>query len=97
MHYKVENKIDIVMADAFDILRGKLLQLRPLSPVDVILLAPPWGGMEYAERGRSFDLHTMFSFGDGFDLIGLALSICKNVVFLVPKNTHKVQFEELAK
>ena len=64
--------------------------------IDVVILAPPWGGMAYAEKGCKFDLHTMFSFGDGFDLVELALRRSKHVVYLVPRNTHKKQFEELA-
>jgi trimethylguanosine synthase len=94
-HYKVNEKIECIVCDAFDLLRQRLLAPSAREGLDVVLLAPPWGGMNYADKGCNFDMHTMFSFGDGFDLIELALNVCPNVVLLVPKNTHKTQFEEL--
>lgn len=91
-HYNVADRLELIIADAFDFLKGRSYH----AIVDVILLAPPWGGMEYADKGCKFDLHSMFTFGDGFDLVENALKICKNVVFLIPKNTPKHQLEEIA-
>ena len=64
--------------------------------MEVIILAPPWGGVDYNCDGIDFNLHTSISVGDGFDLVELSLKICDHIVYLVPKNTPKRQFEEMS-
>jgi hypothetical protein len=38
------------------------------TAIDVIILAPPWGGPEYLYT-KEFDMKTMFPSGDGMELV----------------------------
>ena len=65
--------------------------------VDVIVLAPPWGGPDYSALEQS-DLRTMILSGDGVELAQLAAKCCKGgLVYLLPKNTSKEQLQEIGK
>jgi hypothetical protein len=62
---------------------------------DLLLLSPPWGGMDYS-RGQ-YDLRTMIACGDGdgIELAVKAYARCKNIVMLVPRNTSLEQIQEM--
>lgn len=64
-------------------------------PVDVAVLAPPWGGPSYLQQDH-FDLRSMVTSGDGVELALLAWKTCRNIVYLLPRNTRKGQLRELA-
>lgn len=72
------------------------LQSSTQQSIDIIFLAPPWGGPDY-RNSQSFDLRTMIPSGDGFELVKLAASICDHIVLMIPKNIFKKQFKELQK
>jgi hypothetical protein len=63
--------------------------------VDVIILAPPWGGINYSAQAK-FDLDKMITCGSGLELLALAAGVCNNVVYLLPRNTNKKQLRQLA-
>ena len=65
----------------------------PPPRVDVVLLAPPWGGPSYTEY-KYFDMRTNFLSGDGLELIKLAFRVTKNVICVFPKNIMKSQLNE---
>lgn len=104
--YGVQDKIDFVCADAYDILYA--LGEPPLEtaissptspetysePVDAVLLAPPWGGPGYTDNVY-FNMKTDFPSGDGFELIKLAAKFCPNIICVFPKNMDKHQIDEL--
>jgi hypothetical protein len=60
---------------------------------DLMLLSPPWGGLDYS-RGQ-YDLRTMIACGDGIELAVKAYARCKNIVMLVPRNTSLEQIQEM--
>ena len=64
--------------------------------LDVIFLAPPWGGPSYINL-QSFDLRTRLPSGDGFLLVEKALKICPNVVLMIPRNTSHKHLQKLSK
>jgi hypothetical protein len=80
----------MVVADAFQLLRS--IRLSPDITIDVILLAPPWGGIDYSES--EFDLRCMGAIGDAIELLKLALSVSRHAVMILPRNTKKKQLEE---
>ena len=65
----------------------------PLPKVDVVILAPPWGGPDY-NVCKHFDMRTGFPSGDGLELIKLALRVSENVICIFPKNLSKQQLKE---
>lgn len=96
--------VDMICANAYDILRVLSAPSAPglLSepgkdsrPVDVVILAPPWGGPGYLQEAF-FDLRTMVTSGDGIELALCAWQSCRNIVYLLPRNTRKSQLRELA-
>ena len=98
--YGVENRIDFVCADAYDVLKSLIPPSNPdgtpgVSKVDAVLLAPPWGGPDYSAYDQ-FDMSTDFPSGDGLELIKLAYKVSKNVICVFPKNIVKTQVHDLA-
>ena len=62
-------------------------------------MSPPWGGPDYY-KAASFDLKTMLSCGpngDGFDLLMKASKVCRNLVYILPRNTKNAQLFKLGK
>ena len=81
--YRVADKIEFVQGDA--------LQLLPhfKAFADGIFLSPPWGGPEYLNQ-EEYDLRQMGPF-NGLDVLDLALSVCDNVAFFIPRNSDPQQ------
>ena len=95
----MENRIDFVCADAYDVLKSLIPPANPdgtpgVSKVDAVLLAPPWGGPDYSAYDQ-FDMSTGFPSGDGLELIKLAYKVSKNVICVFPKNIIETQVDEL--
>ena len=61
---------------------------------DVVLLAPPWGGINYSEK-EVFRLEDLPPGLDGNILFALARKITRNVVLVLPRNTDRVQVASL--
>jgi trimethylguanosine synthase len=66
----------------------------PPANVDLIVLSPPWGGPEYNQRAY-FDLKTMITSGNGFELIRLAHEVCPNLVITLPRNVSRNQIKKI--
>ncbi|KAJ1427013.1 RNA cap guanine-N2 methyltransferase-domain-containing protein [Ochromonadaceae sp. CCMP2298] len=65
------------------------------STFDLIILSPPWGGPEYIDA-PSFDLYTMLTCGCGMYLAMLAQAVSRNVLYLLPIQTHDWQLRDIA-
>ncbi len=92
--YGVSHKIECVVADAYELL--SVQKYKFYTVVDLILLAPPWGGVSYTNN-RKYNLSTMISSGDGIELLLQALEVCPNVIYILPKNTPKKTFDKICK
>jgi len=63
--------------------------------IDLIVLSPPWGGPEYMNVDQ-YDITTMLTCGDGYQLAVLAASVAKHIVYILPRNTTDAMLIELA-
>lgn len=54
------------------------------------------GGIDYASTKSAFDLRAMISSGDGVALFHTAVSVCPNIVYILPKHTKKKDLVDLA-
>lgn len=61
---------------------------------DVVMLAPPWGGMDYTDRTGKYDLRTL-PIGDFFCWVLVASLVAENLICLLPRNVRKQQLQEL--
>ena len=100
--YGVTANIEYVHSDAYVLLhhlitlqRDSISTRPPGRMIDVVVLAPPWGGSDYS-ASKSFDLHTMIPTGDMYTLISLAAQIASNIICILPRNTLKSQIEEIS-
>ena len=85
--YKVEKKIDCICGDA--------VKLLPSLKADVVLLAPPWGGVNYKKK-EVFHLEDLPVGLEGQFLFSLARKITKNVVFVLPRMIDRREVASLA-
>ena len=85
--YKVDHKIDCICGDS--------TKLLPSMKADVVLLAPPWGGVDYAKKEK-FHLSDLPEGLDGSFLFGLARKVTRNVVFVLPRTIDRREVAELA-
>ena len=85
--YGVEDRIEFVVGDYFEVMEG----LR----ADCVFLSPPWGGPEYLAQ-ESFDLQAMGGCLDGFRAFEVARRVTPNVAYFVPRNTNLDQVTSLA-
>lgn len=82
--YNVQDRIDFVHSDFFDI--------RGIKP-DIVFLAPPWGGIDYSKNRGYSPLKSVTP--DLFRIIEHSLTLSPNLVLLLPKNTELADFAEL--
>jgi hypothetical protein len=97
----LDARIEFVCADAYHILNSLVSDDLPVdtysnSGVDIVLLAPPWGGPGYC-LNESFDMYTDFPSGNGLELVVKAAKVSKNIVCVFPRNIMKIQVMEMAK
>jgi hypothetical protein len=85
------SNIEYLQIDAYDL----LTQLKETKQfIDIVLLAPPWGGVNY--HSQDFDLETMLTSGSGIDLVQRASKISSKIILLIPKNTKLNQLFAIA-
>lgn len=84
--YGVADRIEFIVGDYFDIIKG----LRP----DVIFLSPPWGGPEYL-NSPVFHLSDMGGM-DGVEIYRVAQARTDNIAYFVPRNTDTAELAQLA-
>lgn len=85
--YKVDHKIDCICGDS--------TKLLPSMKADVVLLAPPWGGVDYAKK-EEFHLSDLPEGLDGSFLFRLARKVTRNVVFVLPRTINRREVAQLA-
>ena len=80
------------------------VQVQPLAQttnpaqVDVVLMSPPWGGVDYYKKQQPFDVESPDCFGLGTNLAGL-FSVAQQalrggsgcIVVFLPRNAHLQQ------
>ena len=54
------------------------------------------GGIDYTNTTSAFDLRTMITSGDGVELFNLAMQVCSNIIYILPKNMKKKDLVDLA-
>ena len=97
----MDSRIDFVCADAYHVLASLTPGISGIPApksksdewpprVDVILLAPPWGGPDYTQK-KHFDMSTDFPSGCGLELVRKALLVCENVICVYPRNIKNSQ------
>lgn len=62
---------------------------------DLVILSPPWGGPAYLQA-EAYDLRSMLSSGDCYDLVALAVCVAPSVVLTIPRNSPDEQVRTLA-
>lgn len=87
--YGVEDRIEFILGDAIKILPS-------LKAADVIFMSPPWGGPEYMDQ-EVYALDTIRCPVNGVDLLNMALDVCPNVAYFLPKNVDMDQVAGLAR
>ncbi|KRY90172.1 Trimethylguanosine synthase, partial [Trichinella pseudospiralis] len=75
--YQVENQIQFICANFFDIYK----KLR----ADIVFLAPPWGGPDY-QCFREFNVKTV-DILDGKSIIEAARTISNSMIYFLPRNS----------
>ena len=95
--YGVENKIDCICGDSLVLLPsykiGDILICR--MHADVVLLAPPWGGVDYAQK----DVFHLDDFPVGLNgkvIFETARRVTRDVVFVLPRTSDRREVAELA-
>ena len=88
--YNKKLRIETITCDIYDFIRTNSRS----KNIDLVILSPPWGGIDYASD--IFDMRRHISSGDGIELAQLVTSnICENIVYLLPKNLLYAQIYEL--
>lgn len=96
--YSVSHKIERVCIDAYSLMRNLWINPTAASAmVHVIVLGPPWGGVDYNTEHTQYNIQTMFPCGSGTELLQLASLIASRVVFILPRNVDKQQLVDIAK
>ncbi|KAK1268993.1 hypothetical protein QJS04_geneDACA022849 [Acorus gramineus] len=84
--YGVEDRIDFVVGDFFEI--------APSLKADVVFLSPPWGGPAYSTVEK-FTLDFLKPL-DGYSIFQVAQKITPNIIMYLPRNVDLHQVEELS-
>ncbi|CAL2029145.1 unnamed protein product [Caenorhabditis brenneri] len=92
--YGVENYIDFICADFFDVAATWAVDKKLAPKVDAVFLSPPWGGPSYL-KAKEFDLATGCC-PNGVDIFDVSLKISPNIAYFLPRNTKVSQLTELA-
>jgi len=85
--YGVEDRIEFIVGDFFEVVPG--------LKADVIFLSPPWGGPEYLDE-EVFDLQLMGGCMDGYKVFETAQLVTSDIAYFVPRNTNTAQISSLA-
>jgi len=85
--YGVDDKIEFIVGDFFQVMPG-------LS-ADVVFLSPPWGGPQYVKK----DIYNLQELGgnvDGDKAFKMAQKVSKSIAYFIPRNTNIYQLASLA-
>lgn len=90
--YGVADKIEFIVGDFLQLLKSGRLY------ADIVFIGPPWGGPEYLSQGH-FRLDDGINVGgtcNGTELFRRTMSVCENVVYLLPRNVRPSDLRRLA-
>ncbi|XP_043502074.1 trimethylguanosine synthase [Polistes fuscatus] len=85
--YGVEDRIEFIIANFFDI--------APKLIADVVFLSPPWGGPGYT-KNETYDLDSIMQPIGGIQLFKIARKITDHVAYFLPRNVDTMQIAMLA-
>lgn len=85
--YGVEDKIDFIVGDFFN-LSEKLV-------ADVVFLSPPWGGPDYIVD-NVFDIKNILAPRGGIELFKVSQKISNNIAYFLPKNIDSSQLVKMS-
>jgi len=86
--YGVQENIDFIVGDFFDLADG--------LKADVVFLSPPWGGPDYMRRDTVYDLEEFLQPVPASVLVAAARKISKNIALFLPRNSNTKQLAILA-
>lgn len=92
--YNASEHIYPICEDVYNVLKSFQADQNLQNKVDIIILSPPWGGVDYSKQ--KFNIKD-FPSGNGVELIEKALAICSNVVCIFPRNCVNKQMKDLSK
>ncbi|XP_050672072.1 uncharacterized protein LOC126970287 isoform X2 [Leptidea sinapis] len=86
--YGVEDKIEFVVGDFFE--------LAPTLAAEMVFLSPPWGGPNYSNNVE-YDIETMLAPQPASELVRVARGINTNVTLYLPRNSKTDQILAIGK
>lgn len=86
--YGVEDKIDFIVGDFFDLIDG--------IQADIVYLSPPWGGPSYMKYDTIYDLEQFLSPVSASKLMEATRRVTNNIVMYLPRNSNTKQLATLA-
>lgn len=85
--YGVQDKIEFIVGNYFDLVEG--------LKADVVFLSPPWGGPDYM-RQEIYDLEECLQPVSASKLMNESRKISKNIAVYLPRNSNSKQLAFLA-
>lgn len=86
--YGVEDKIDFLVGDFFDLVES--------IKADIVFLSPPWGGPSYMKYDTTYDLEEMLLPVSASKLMEATRKITQDIVMYLPRNSNTNQLAVLA-
>lgn len=86
--YKVEDKIDFIVGNYFDVIEG--------IKADIVFLSPPWGGPSYMKHDTIYDLEQSLLPVSASKLLETTRKVTKDIVLYLPRNSNTKQLATLA-
>lgn len=86
--YGVQNKIEFIVGNYFDLVDG--------LKADVVFLSPPWGGPDYMRKDSVYNLEESLQPVPASRLMEATRQITKNIALYLPRNSNCKQLAHLA-
>lgn len=86
--YGVEDKIDFVVGNYFDVIKA--------IKADIVFLSPPWGGPAYMKHDTIYDLEESLLPVAASILMEATRKVTNNIVMYLPRNSNTKQLATLA-
>lgn len=86
--YGVDDKIDFLVGNYFDLIDG--------IKADIVFLSPPWGGPSYMKYDTVYDLEEYLLPVPASKLMEATRKITEDIVLYLPRNSNTKQLAVLA-
>ncbi len=86
--YGVEDKIDFIVGNYFDLIEK--------VKADIVFLSPPWGGPSYMKHDTIYDLEKFLLPVAASKLMEATRKITNNIAIYLPRNSNTKQLATLA-